>query len=41
MINNRVYVELLFDSNCVSSFLEKRGCSHAKLIIESICGIAV
>ena len=35
MINNRVYVELLFDSNCVSSFLEKRGCSHAQLIIES------
>ena len=35
MINNRVYVELLFNSNCVSSFLEKRGCSHAQLIIES------
>ena len=35
MINNRVYyVELLVDSNCVSS-LEKRGCSHAQLIIES------
>ena len=34
MISNRVYVELLFDSNCVSmSFLEKRGCSQ--LIIES------
>ena len=33
MINNRVYyVELLVDSNCVSSFLEK---SHAQLIIES------
>ena len=30
MINNRVYVELLVDSNCVS-FLEKRGCSHAQL----------
>ena len=35
MMNNRVYVELLFDSNCVSSFLEKRGCSHAQLIIEN------
>ena len=36
MINNRVYyVELLVDSNCVSSFLEKRECSHAQLIIES------
>ena len=35
MINNRVYVKLLFDSNCISSFLEKRGCSHAQLIIES------
>ena len=34
MINNRVYyVELLVDSNCVSSFLEKRGCSHAQLIL--------
>ena len=32
MINNR---ELLFDSNCISSFLEKKGCSHAQLIIES------
>ena len=29
------YVELLVDTNCVSSFLEKRGCSHAQLIIES------
>ena len=37
MINNRVYyVKLLVDSNCVSSFLEKRGCSHAQLII--VCG---
>ena len=32
MINNRVYVELLFDS---VAFLKKRGCSHGQLIIES------
>ena len=37
MTNNRVYyVELLFDSNYVSSFLERRGCNHAQLIIESM-----
>ena len=36
MINNRVYyVELLVDSNCVSSFLDVGSCSHAQLIIES------
>ena len=28
-------MELLFNSNCVSSFLEKMECSHAQLIIES------
>ena len=34
MINNRVYyVELLFDSNCVSSFLEKGRCAVLVSII--------
>ena len=32
-------MELLFDSNCDSSFLEKRGCSHALILkVGGVCG---